>query len=158
MSASPQKRTNCTLSPRVRFVPKADLRAAAKSIRYSITPSARRSSDVGTGGWYNMTVGLLRLMASIIAGLLWDHPSHGAVFPRPPTRPMSDGKCQDTVFAVLADPATHGGGAVKRIDTHVASIFLAGQRAFKVKRAVRFPFLDFSTLDQRKSACEEELR
>ena len=72
--------------------------------------------------------------------------------------PMSDGKCQDAVFALLADPATHGGNAVKRIDTHAASIFLAGQRAFKVKRAVRFPFLDFSTLDQRKSACEEELR
>jgi aminoglycoside phosphotransferase family enzyme/predicted kinase len=71
---------------------------------------------------------------------------------------MSDGKCQDAVFALLADPATHGGNMVKRIDTHAATVFLAGQRAFKVKRAVRFPFLDFSTLDQRKSACEEELR
>ena len=37
---------------------------------------------------------------------------------------------------------------VKRIDTHAASVFLAGARAFKVKRAVRFPFLDYSTLDQ----------
>ena len=36
-------------------------------------------------------------------------------------------------------------------------LFLAGERALKVKRAVRFPFLDFSTLDKRKVACETEL-
>ena len=71
---------------------------------------------------------------------------------------MSDGEGQDAVFAFLSDPATHGGGAVKRIDTHAASVFLAGEHAFKVKRAVRFPFLDFSTLAKRKSACEAELR
>src|SRR2546429_3589680 len=71
---------------------------------------------------------------------------------------MSDGDSQDAVFALLSDPATHGGDAVKRIDTHAASVFLAGERAFKVKRAVRFPFLDFSTLAKRKSACEAELR
>ena len=46
---------------------------------------------------------------------------------------------------------------VKRIDTHAASVFLAGDRALKVKRAVRFPFLDYSTLDKRKAACEAEL-
>lgn len=65
---------------------------------------------------------------------------------------------QDEVFAFLADPATHGGEPVKRIDTHAASVFLAGPRALKVKRAVRFPFLDYSTLAKRKEACEEELR
>ena len=65
---------------------------------------------------------------------------------------------QEAVLAFLADPATHGGEAVKRIDTHAAIIFLAGKRAFKVKRAVRFPFLDYSTLDRRKQACEAELR
>ena len=61
------------------------------------------------------------------------------------------------MFALLADPATHGGAPVKRIDTHAASVFLAGDRAWKVKRAVRFPFLDYSTLDKRKAACEAEL-
>jgi uncharacterized protein len=64
---------------------------------------------------------------------------------------------QQEVFAFLADPATHGGHAVKRIDTHAASVFLAGDRVIKVKRAVRFPFLDYSTLDKRKQACEAEL-
>lgn len=64
---------------------------------------------------------------------------------------------QEEVLAFLADPATHGGRKVKRIDTHAASVFLAGDRALKVKRAVRFPFLDYSTIDKRKRACEAEL-
>ncbi len=71
---------------------------------------------------------------------------------------MSDeDKIQQAVFAFLADPATHGGAKVTRIDTHAASVFLAGDRVFKVKRAVRFPFLDYSTLEKRKAACEAEL-
>ncbi|MGB9366024.1 MAG: AAA family ATPase [Xanthobacteraceae bacterium] len=64
---------------------------------------------------------------------------------------------QDEIFALLSDPATHGGAEVRRIDTHAASVFLAGDRAYKVKRAVRFPFLDYSTLAKRKEACEAEL-
>ncbi|MGA8611432.1 MAG: AAA family ATPase [Xanthobacteraceae bacterium] len=64
---------------------------------------------------------------------------------------------QDEVLAFLADPENHGGEKVKRIDTHAASVFLAGKRALKVKRAVRFPFLDYSTLAKRKQACEAEL-
>jgi uncharacterized protein len=64
---------------------------------------------------------------------------------------------QDDVFAFLADPATHGGAQIKRIDTHAAAVFLAGDRALKVKRAVRFPFLDYSTLAKRKAACAAEL-
>ena len=64
---------------------------------------------------------------------------------------------QQPVIDFLSDPATHGGAPVKRIDTHAASVFLAGERAFKIKRAVRFPFLDFSTLEKRKAACEAEL-
>ncbi len=64
---------------------------------------------------------------------------------------------QQAVMDFLAAPATHGGAAVTRIDTHAASVFLAGERAFKIKRAVKFPFLDFSTLAKRKAACEAEL-
>ena len=66
---------------------------------------------------------------------------------------------QDDVLAFLADPATYGGKGdkVRRIDTHAASVFLAGDRALKLKRAVRFPFLDFSTLEKRKRACEAEI-
>ena len=64
---------------------------------------------------------------------------------------------QQAVIDFLGDPATHGGAAVKRIDTHAASVFLAGKRALKIKRAVRFPVLDYSTLDRRKAACAAEL-
>ena len=68
-------------------------------------------------------------------------------------------KAQEEVLAFLADPATHGGGVekVRRIDTHAASVFLAGDRALKIKRAVRFPFLDYSTLAKRKAACAAEI-
>jgi aminoglycoside phosphotransferase family enzyme len=65
---------------------------------------------------------------------------------------------QEKVLAFLADPAAHGNTPVRRIDTHAASVFLAGSRALKIKRAVRFPFLDYSTLAKRKSACEEEIK
>src|ERR1700739_1200038 len=65
--------------------------------------------------------------------------------------------CQKEIFAFLADPATHGGVPVRRIDTHSGAVFLAGDRAFKIKRAVRYPFLDFSTLEKRHAACEAEL-
>jgi uncharacterized protein len=68
-----------------------------------------------------------------------------------------DAENQQEVFGFLADPATHGGLTVRRIDTHAASVFLAGDRAIKVKRAVRFPFLDYSTLAKRKKACEAEI-
>jgi aminoglycoside phosphotransferase family enzyme/predicted kinase len=64
---------------------------------------------------------------------------------------------QDAVFAFLADAATHGGEPVTRIDTHAAAVFLAGDTVYKVKRAVRFPFLDYSTLEKRKAACETEI-
>jgi uncharacterized protein len=66
-------------------------------------------------------------------------------------------EAQEEVFALLADPATHRGAAVRRIDTHAASVFLAGERAYKVKRAVTFPFLDYSSVAKRKAACEAEL-
>jgi aminoglycoside phosphotransferase family enzyme/predicted kinase len=63
---------------------------------------------------------------------------------------------QERVFAFLTDPATHPG--VQRIDTHAASVFLEGSRALKIKRAVRFPYLDYSTLAKRKAACDEEMK
>ncbi len=65
---------------------------------------------------------------------------------------------QSAVFAFLADPASHGGTApVTRIDTHGAAVFLVGPDAYKVKRAVAFPFMDFSTLDKRREACTGEI-
>jgi hypothetical protein len=74
---------------------------------------------------------------------------------------MNSDDPQAEVFAFLGDPVTHGmmfaDEEVRRIDTHAAVVFLAGNQAFKVKRRVRFPFLDYSTLEKRKAACEAEL-
>ena len=70
---------------------------------------------------------------------------------------MPQESSQEAVFELLSTPATFGGVEVRRCDTHAAVVFLAGQRALKVKRAVRFPFLDYSTLEKRKAACAAEL-
>ena len=70
---------------------------------------------------------------------------------------MKHNGSQEEAFALLSDPATHGGESVRRIDTHAASVFLAGKRAYKVKRAVKFPFLDYSSLTMRKTACDAEM-
>ena len=48
--------------------------------------------------------------------------------------------------------------APSRIDTHCASIFLSGDRAWKLKRAVQFGYLDFSTPERRRKVLEAELR
>ena len=59
---------------------------------------------------------------------------------------------QDAVLDFL------GGKGGMRIDTHASMVFLGENRVLKIKRAVRLPFLDYSTLEKRKAACEEELR
>ncbi len=64
---------------------------------------------------------------------------------------------QRPILAFLGDPATYGGTPVTRVDTHAATVFLVGERALKLKRAVRFPFLDYSTLAKRKAACAAEI-
>ena len=44
------------------------------------------------------------------------------------------------------------------IETHISWLLLAGDLAYKLKKPVRLPFLDFTTLDRRRRSCEEELR
>lgn len=65
---------------------------------------------------------------------------------------------QAAIIAYLMEPSTHGGAAVERIDTHISVVFLAGPRVLKLKRAVRFDYLDYSTPALRRQACEMELR
>ena len=64
---------------------------------------------------------------------------------------------QTDTIGFLGDPRSHGGRTVERIDTHAALVFLAGPKAYKMKRAVRLPYLDFSTPEKRRAACEAEL-
>jgi aminoglycoside phosphotransferase family enzyme/predicted kinase len=62
-------------------------------------------------------------------------------------------QAQDAVLAFLGREDRK----CSRIDTHASIVFLEKDRVLKVKRAVRLPFLDYSTLEKRKAACDEEL-
>jgi aminoglycoside phosphotransferase family enzyme/predicted kinase len=66
---------------------------------------------------------------------------------------------QADVIAFLSNPASYGGNvdAVERHETHGAIVFLAGDRAYKLKREVRYPYMNFSTVALRGAACRAEL-
>ena len=51
-----------------------------------------------------------------------------------------------------------GGTPVTIREPHISWVLLAGEEAWKIKKEVDFGFLDFSTLEKRRFACEEELR
>ncbi len=48
--------------------------------------------------------------------------------------------------------------AVELRQTHISYVLLAGARVYKIKKPVKFPFLDYSTLEKRRHFCEEEIR
>jgi len=78
--------------------------------------------------------------------------------PAAETGPAADLATWREVADFLAAPATHGlAEPPRRIDTHAAVVFLAGGLAYKLKRPVRFPFLDFSTPALRERACRREI-
>ena len=52
-------------------------RAVGKALAADLVPEQLRASGIG---WYNSTVGILQLVSSVVAGLLWDHIGHAAVF------------------------------------------------------------------------------
>jgi uncharacterized protein len=68
-----------------------------------------------------------------------------------------DLETQADVLAFLCDPASYGGVKPTEIVTHLSRIFLAGDRALKLKRAVKLPFVDFSELDTRLRTCRREV-
>jgi aminoglycoside phosphotransferase family enzyme/predicted kinase len=70
---------------------------------------------------------------------------------------MSEEAQRETV-AFLTDPNAYSGQKVETITTHASRIFLAGDRVYKLKRAVKFSYLDFSTSELRRKSCAEELR
>ncbi|MFD1379850.1 hypothetical protein [Fodinicurvata halophila] len=66
---------------------------------------------------------------------------------------------QEEIIAFLKDPSTHpeAAGEVRHVTTHVAHVFLAGERAWKIKRAVAYSFLDFTGLEAREEVCRREV-
>jgi hypothetical protein len=75
---------------------------------------------------------------------------------RPPAAPSDP---QEHLLAFLSDGRSYGlpSAEVERITTHAAHVFLVGKNAYKMKRAVRYSFLDFTTLDRRRRTLEAEL-
>jgi aminoglycoside phosphotransferase family enzyme/predicted kinase len=67
---------------------------------------------------------------------------------------------QREIIAFLRDPASYppGAGPIEIIETHASLVFLAGKCVFKLKRAVKYPYLDFSTPELRRAACTAELK
>jgi uncharacterized protein len=61
--------------------------------------------------------------------------------------------------AFLGKPAAypHPADDIERKETHMSWVFLAGDKVYKLKKPVRFPYLDYSTLGRREAACHAEL-
>lgn len=60
----------------------------------------------------------------------------------------------------LSDPRAYEDGTrrVEVRETHMSWVFITDTLAYKLKKPVKYPFLDFSTLARRRFFCEEELR
>jgi aminoglycoside phosphotransferase family enzyme len=72
--------------------------------------------------------------------------------------------CSDQVrladkVAFLSRPGAYAHPVREAIlrETHMSWVFLAGDRVYKLKKPVRFPYLDFSTLERREAACRAEV-
>jgi aminoglycoside phosphotransferase family enzyme len=72
---------------------------------------------------------------------------------------VGTGAEQTDVIEFLSEPGSYGPAvdSVERHETHGSIVFLAGERAYKLKRAVKFPYMDYSTVDLRRRMCEQEL-
>ncbi|MBT9569234.1 MAG: AAA family ATPase [Thiobacillus sp.] len=80
-----------------------------------------------------------------------------------PTRTQgtaSSGSPEYDLIRQLDSPACydHSVESIRHIETHISHILLTGTFAYKIKKALNLGFLDFSTLDKRLVACQEEVR
>ena len=65
---------------------------------------------------------------------------------------------QETLFRAMAAPSfyPHPVEHIQTRETHISMVFLTGDWVYKVKKAVDFGFLDFSTADKRRRFCDRE--
>ncbi len=64
------------------------------------------------------------------------------------------------IVAALLDPRSYPDPAerVELRETHISWVFLVGERAYKVKKPLVLPFLDYGSLERRLEMCREEVR
>lgn len=84
-------------------------------------------------------------------------------FARPMTNDALKVPADDAFKHIIAalekgDAFDHPAPGVKRIETHISVVLLAGEFAYKFKKPLDLGFVDFSTLEKRRFYCEEELR
>ena len=74
--------------------------------------------------------------------------------------PDDPGSRQAALINALLQPRAypHPVASIELVETHISWVILTGTYAYKVKKAVRLDFLDFSSLERRQHFCEEELR
>ena len=68
---------------------------------------------------------------------------------------------RDALLSAMRNPAFFGLPSTAKVEvreTHTSTVFLAGDRAYKLKKPVRLPFLDYGTLECRRELCAEEVR
>jgi aminoglycoside phosphotransferase family enzyme/predicted kinase len=74
-------------------------------------------------------------------------------------KPRNDPNTRYLVEALKRPSAyDHDVDEVRVAETHISFVFLTGRYAYKIKKPIKLPFLDFSALEQRRHFCEEELR
>lgn len=63
------------------------------------------------------------------------------------------------LFKAMADPAfyPHSAEEMQEIETHISKVFLVGEYVYKIKKPFNLGFLDFTTLEQRKHFCNQEI-
>ena len=76
------------------------------------------------------------------------------------TSPVPEGQREQTPLEAMTDPRTYAERPhrVEVVATHASWVFLAGSRAYKIKKPVTLSFLDYSTLEKRRALCREEAR
>lgn len=67
---------------------------------------------------------------------------------------------QQRLIDALSEPSRypHPVERVERVETHISTLLLAGDYAYKIKKPVELDFVDYSALEQRRFFCEEEVR
>jgi aminoglycoside phosphotransferase family enzyme/predicted kinase len=73
---------------------------------------------------------------------------------------MNSNPQTDAVLALMKASASYpdGLGSIETAETHISWVFFTERYAYKLKKPVRFEFLDFSTSELRHQACMEEVR
>jgi aminoglycoside phosphotransferase family enzyme/predicted kinase len=73
---------------------------------------------------------------------------------------LATSTASDVLVDFLSDPRVYPDpcNRVEHLETHISHVFLTDRHAYKLKKPVQFEFLDFSTRELRRRACEEEVR